>query len=141
MTSKQVSNTASFAAATASTISEDEDVQAIKQLEDELKNATLNGDDDDGSEDSSSSSSASSINGATKMQANMLTASEQEVAGKKSKKEMKRCTSDTVRFCPNPHGWTRLPFLSTRALKDFDGVWGGERWEGGTTPTVRSHPI
>ena len=77
MTSKQIS-----ASASSPSILDDDDAQVMKQLEDELKNAALHGDDDDGLEDSASSSSASSVNDATKMQANLLTAREQEVAGK-----------------------------------------------------------
>ena len=80
MTSKQVAPASS--SPSPSTLEED-DAKLMKQLEDDLKNAALNDDDDDGLDDSSSSSSASSA-AATKMQANLLTAREQEVAGKKA---------------------------------------------------------
>ncbi|GJJ71127.1 hypothetical protein EMPS_03477 [Entomortierella parvispora] len=75
MTSKQIP-----ASPSSPSIPDDADARVMKQLEDELKNAALHGDDDDGLEDSASSSSASSFNGATKMQANLLIAEEQEVA-------------------------------------------------------------
>lgn len=59
--------------------SDDSDAKLTQQLVDELNNTSL---DDDGLEDMSvSSSSSGSSTTAAKMQANLLSAKEQEVAG------------------------------------------------------------
>lgn len=58
---------------------QDDDAKLIQQLQDDLNKAAINGDDDDGLDDSSSASTPT--NGTTKVPANMLSASEQELAG------------------------------------------------------------
>ncbi|KAF9304768.1 Tetratricopeptide repeat protein 39B [Mortierella antarctica] len=57
---------------------QDDDAKLIQQLQDDLNKAAINGDDDDGLDDSSSASTPT--NGTTKVPANMLSASEQELA-------------------------------------------------------------